>query len=240
VPMGASTSSRASATSQQLPIDEDRHRMLSDARAEASRARAEASLARGEVSRCHCELESLRQCQEHYFMTTVGVSLSAAAVAAATAASITVVVMRRRQTAVLAEAAQNIVDLRRRGAANLQKAERFGHERLAKSLLPVLDSMDALVASGGDAEGAALTRDALHSALRSHDIEQVMPIEGAAFDVSAMEAMFTVPGEESGLVAQVFRPGYMLHGERLLRPAQVGVSAKANPDGLAGPDDKGS
>lgn len=187
--MGASTSSRASsATSQQLPVDEDRHhQMLSDARAEASRARAEASLARGEASRCHCELESLQQCQEQTFMTTVGVSLSAAAVAAATAASITVVVMRRRQTAVLAEAAQNIVDLRRRGAANLQKAERFGHERLAKSLLPVLDSMDALVASGGDAEGAGLTRDALHSALRSHDIEQVMPIKGAAFDVSAME-----------------------------------------------------
>ena len=41
-------------------------------------------------------------------------------------------------------------------------------------------------------------------------------------------------------MAQVFRPGYMLHGERLLRPAQVGVSAKASPDGLASPDDKGS
>ena len=53
-----------------------------------------------------------------------------------------------------------------------------------------------------------------------------------------MEAMLTVPVEGAGgLVQQLLRPGYSLHGERLLRPAQVGVGASTGtPDPSAADD----
>ena len=41
-----------------------------------------------------------------------------------------------------------------------------------------------------------------------------------------MEALYTVPvaaDASTGLVEDIMRPGYVLHGERVLRAAQVGV-----------------
>lgn len=160
----------------------------------------------------------------------------------------------RRNAAALAHLSQELVDVRRRGAAELAKAERFGGERLAKSLLPALDAIDAMcdrqtqrreaVAAGDagatasvesaaadDEEGCRLTASLLHDALRKNGIDKVAPAVGDAFSVDTMEAMMTVPagdaGLSAGLVASVLRPGYVMHGgERCLRPAQVGVASK--------------
>jgi len=89
--------------------------------------------------------------------------------------------------------------------------------------------MDALCeAGGGDEEGSRLTRSAFHDALRKSGIDRVEPSVGEPFDVATMEAMFTVPVEGSaGNVESIVRAGYMMHGERLLRAAQVGVGASA-------------
>ena len=91
-----------------------------------------------------------------------------------------------------------------------------------------LDALDALCeAGGGDPEGANLTRRSMHDALRANGVERCEPAVGDKFDVSMMEAVFTVPvaeGQATGNVEEVFRPGYLLH-ERVLRAAQVGVGA---------------
>lgn len=161
---------------------------------------------------------------------------------------------QKANAAALARVSQEMVDLRRRGAAELQKAERFGSAQLAKSLIPALDAMDALCdtpssANGGgeaEQEGKRLTRAALHDALRANGIEVVAPALGDKFDVAAMEAVHVVPierGRPSGLVESILRPGYVLHGERVLRAAQVGVGAaqESNDSGSGGggPDGDG-
>ena len=130
-----------------------------------------------------------------------------------------------------------MVDVRRRGAAELAKAERYGCEGLARSLVPALDAMDALTAAADDAEGARLTQNSLLDALRSHGISRVSPEVGETFDVDTMEAMYTVPTsevEQGGTVADVLRSGYLLHGERLLRAAQVGVAKLDEQAGAQG------
>lgn len=140
---------------------------------------------------------------------------------------------RRSQAATLAHVSQEMVDLRRRGASELAKAERFAAFKLAKDLVPALDAMDALVADAAPgsatAEGANLTRRTLRDALASHGVSRVEPAIGEPFDVAVMEAMLTVPSADpatTGTVQTVLRPGYVLHGgERVLRAAQVGVGA---------------
>ena len=65
------------------------------------------------------------------------------------------------------------------------------------------------------------------AALQAQSIERVEPEEGTAFDPHVHEAMFTVKAEDgadANVISSVFRPGYVLHGERILRAAQVGVT----------------
>ena len=135
----------------------------------------------------------------------------------------------RRQASSLTRMSQDLIDLRRRGAAEVAKVERYGVAPLAKSLIPTLDAMDQMCAHATDAEGASLTRSTLHTALREHGIEQVAPGKGDVFDTATMEAVMVVPAaEKSGLVETLLRPGYTLHNERILRAAQVGVGQVAD------------
>ena len=48
------------------------------------------------------------------------------------------------------------------------------------------------------------------------------PSKGDDFDPNLHEALFQVPGGDSGKVAQISQIGYKLHG-RTIRPAKVGV-----------------
>jgi molecular chaperone GrpE len=54
----------------------------------------------------------------------------------------------------------------------------------------------------------------------------VKPEEGDQFDPQMHQAMFEapVPGTTAGQIIQVMTEGFLLH-DRLLRPAQVGVSS---------------
>lgn len=217
--MGAS-SSRQDAAADPVPSSSAANLAeLREARAERDRHRSIASLALQEAALLREEHEQL----------ALYVPVGAACVAAASAA-VTFLAVRRRQANVLAEAKQMIVDLKSRNASELSKAQRFAAEPLAKSLVPSLDNLDAMCDADAS-EGALLTRTALHAALREHGIEPVAPEVGGTFDPMRHEAMYTQPtepgGPKAGEVASVFRPGYVLHGERVLRAAQVGVAAEA-------------
>jgi len=88
------------------------------------------------------------------------------------------------------------------------------------------DAADAAVKSV--LEGVELTERELQKSLEKNGVKQFTP-QGEKFDPNKHQAMFEVPTADvpPGHVAQVIQSGYMI-GERVLRPALVGVS-KAVP-----------
>ncbi|MBP9950566.1 MAG: nucleotide exchange factor GrpE, partial [Cypionkella sp.] len=59
-----------------------------------------------------------------------------------------------------------------------------------------------------------------------HGVKAVSPAIGDVFDPELHQAMFEapLPGTKAGQIIQVLLEGFTLH-DRLLRPAQVGVSS---------------
>jgi molecular chaperone GrpE len=73
-------------------------------------------------------------------------------------------------------------------------------------------------------DGVELTERELLKALEKNGVRQFTP-QGEKFDPNVHQAMFEVPDASvpAGSIVQVVQPGYMI-GERVLRPALVGVS----------------
>ena len=73
-------------------------------------------------------------------------------------------------------------------------------------------------------EGVEMTAREMASALERHGIRQVNPL-GEKFDYNLHQAMFEAKdsGQPDGTIVNVVQAGYMI-GERLLRPAMVGVA----------------
>ncbi|MGI3169767.1 nucleotide exchange factor GrpE [Pseudooceanicola sp. C21-150M6] len=123
---------------------------------------------------------------------------------------------------------------RKRADKQRREAELYGGAKLARDLLPVYDNMKRALEAAGERteetaallEGVELTMRELVNTLKKHGIEPVTPEVGDKFDPNLHEAMFEapVPGTKAGEIIQVSAEGFML-GERLLRPAQVGVSS---------------
>lgn len=124
---------------------------------------------------------------------------------------------------------------RKRADKERRDAEQYGGSRLARDLLPVHDNLkralDALTedqrsALPGTVEGIELTLRELNSVFAKHGIQIIAPAVGDKFDPQVHEAMFDapLPGATAGQIIQVMSDGFMLH-DRLLRPAQVGVSS---------------
>ncbi|MBM1220716.1 nucleotide exchange factor GrpE [Ponticoccus sp. SC2-23] len=124
---------------------------------------------------------------------------------------------------------------RKRADRDRREAENYGGSRLARDLLPVYDNLDRALQSvteeqraGNEAllEGIELTKSELVNVFKKHGIEAVAPEVGEKFDPQAHQAMFEapVPGTKAGEIIQVMTVGFYLH-DRLLRPAQVGVSS---------------
>ncbi len=139
--------------------------------------------------------------------------------------------LRDRMLRALAEAE----NMRKRADRDRREAEHYGGSRLSRDLLPVYDNMSrALEAAddisretaGGLIEGVELTLKELLNVLGKHGVKPVTPAIGDKFDPEAHQAMFEapVPGTKAGDIIQVMASGFMLH-DRLLRPAQVGVSS---------------
>lgn len=124
---------------------------------------------------------------------------------------------------------------RKRSEKDRREAENYGGSKLSRDMLPIYDNLKrALEAateeqkeiSGALIEGIELTMREFLSVLKKHGIEVIAPEVGDRFDPKHHQAMFEapVPGTKSGEIIQVAAEGFMLH-DRLLRPAQVGVSS---------------
>ena len=126
-------------------------------------------------------------------------------------------------------------NIRKRGERDRREAEQYGGSRLARDLLPVYDNLKRALdhvteeqRDGGKGliEGIEITMKELISVLGKHGVEPVVPAIGDPFDPQVHQAMFEapVPGTRAGDIIQVMTEGFLLH-DRLLRPAQVGVSS---------------
>ena len=124
---------------------------------------------------------------------------------------------------------------RKRGDRERREAENYGGSKLARDLLPVYDNLkrgleaateEQREVSAALIEGVELTMREVVNVFKKHGIEPISPEIGERFDPQNHEAMFEapVPGTKAGDIIQVMTEGFMLH-DRLLRPAQVGVSS---------------
>lgn len=131
-------------------------------------------------------------------------------------------------------------NLRRRTAKEVDDARQYGISRFANDVLAVADNMhralatlDEEVRGAVDAklmsliEGVELTERELLKTLEKNGVKKFTP-QGEKFDPNLHQAMYEVPNSDvpAGHVAQVIQSGYMI-GERMLRPALVGVSKPA-------------
>ncbi len=124
---------------------------------------------------------------------------------------------------------------RKRSDRDRREAENYGGSKLSRDMLPVYDNMKRALetvseeqreANAALIEGIELTMRELLSVFKKHGIDIIAPEVGDKFDPKMHQAMFEapVPGTKSGDIIQVAAEEFMLH-DRLLRPAQVGVSS---------------
>lgn len=126
--------------------------------------------------------------------------------------------------------AQNI---RRRAEQDIEKAHKYGQERLLSELLPVIDNLErALQAAGADdnellsalKQGVELTLKNFVDCLRKFNVEVLDPV-GEPFDPLFHQAIAMVESNtaEPDSVLSVMQKGYSLNN-RVLRPAMVMVA----------------
>ena len=126
---------------------------------------------------------------------------------------------------------------RKRSDKDRREAENYGGSKLARDMLPVYDNLKRALEAATEEqkeisaallEGVELTMRELLNVFKKHGIEVIAPEVGDRFDPQHHQAMFEapVPGTKAGDIIQVAAEGFMLH-DRLLRPAQVGVSSMA-------------
>jgi len=133
--------------------------------------------------------------------------------------------------------AAEMENLRRRTSRDVQDARAYAIANFARDMLSVsdnlgraLEAIPAETRAAGEAgfkalvEGVEITERSMLSALERHGVKKLAP-QGERFDPNFHQAMFEVPDASvpASTVVQVVQPGYSI-GERVLRPAMVGVS----------------
>ena len=120
---------------------------------------------------------------------------------------------------------------RKRALEETEKTRKYAIESFSQEVLLVKDSLDAaLVIKNATLEsykdGVELTVKQLVAVFDKFNIEELDP-KGDTFDPNFHQAMTEIKDEkaEPGTILQEIQAGYML-GERLLRPALVGVTKK--------------
>jgi len=124
---------------------------------------------------------------------------------------------------------------RKRAQKDRTEAENYGGSKLARDMLPVFNNLKRAVETVTDEqrevagpliEGVELTLRELINVFQKHGIRVIDPQVGDKFDPQQHEAMFEapLPGTQAGEIIQVQAQGFLLH-DRILRPAQVGVSS---------------
>jgi len=133
-------------------------------------------------------------------------------------------------------------NIRKRSQVELANAHKFAVERFAESLLPVVDSLEAAIATGAATleavrGGVELTIRQLRSSFDKAGLKEIAPAPGARFDPHHHQAMAAVESDaEPNSVVATLQKGWSLN-ERVLRPALVTVAkARAAPESPAAND----
>ena len=117
----------------------------------------------------------------------------------------------------------------KRSVVEVEKAHKYGTERLLLELLPVVDNLEHALnnlsedVSESDKEGIDLTLKSFESALDKFGISPIYPIS-EDFDPIQHEAVSVVKDEKhaDNKIVEVMQKGWRLH-ERVIRPARVVV-----------------
>jgi molecular chaperone GrpE len=141
-------------------------------------------------------------------------------------------------------------NLRRRTEREIADAKAYAVTSFARDMLGAADNLRRAQESLPDSarsteepalkaliEGVDLTERDLLKTLERHGVRKIEPL-GEKFDPNMHQAMFEAPDAEvaKGLVSKVVQSGYKI-GERVLRPALVGISAGApKPQAAEGGD----
>ncbi|OVZ58017.1 nucleotide exchange factor GrpE [Pigmentiphaga sp. NML080357] len=120
-------------------------------------------------------------------------------------------------------------NVRRRAQEEVAKAQKFGIESFAESLLPVKDSLEAALAQENQSletlrEGVDVTLKQLTGAFERNKLVEIAPVPGDKFNPHHHQAIASVPSDEpANTVLQTLQKGYMIV-DRVLRPALVTVA----------------
>lgn len=124
-------------------------------------------------------------------------------------------------------------NLRRRTEQDIEKAHKFGQEKLSIELLAVMDNLERSLEAASNSEdeaikairvGVDLTLKSFSDCFSKFNIQVVDPL-GEPFDPQLHQAMSLQENTETepNTVIAVMQKGYTLHG-RVIRPAMVMVS----------------
>jgi molecular chaperone GrpE len=141
----------------------------------------------------------------------------------------------------LLRTAAEMENLRRRSEREIADARQYAISGFARELLAVGDNLGrALESVPGEArehegplstllQGIEMTDRELHRVLEKHGVRKESPA-GQRFDPHRHQAIFEIENGEvaPGTILQVIQPGYAI-GERVLRPALVGVAKAPVP-----------
>lgn len=140
-------------------------------------------------------------------------------------------------------------NLRDRTARQTAEAKQFATQSLIKSIIDVADNLERAASAvpldelHGDKEvdaeralsllrslrdGVLMTDSVLLKIMEKEGVTRYDPL-GEPFDPNLHNALFEVPDatKEPGTVAVVIKKGYLMHGERAVRAADVGVAREA-------------
>ena len=133
----------------------------------------------------------------------------------------------------LARVQADFANSRRRIESEFQSRFDFANEDLIKSLLPVLDNFERALTqdpsktnSADILKGMSMVHQQLSAALTTYRVEEIAPKAGDNFDPENHQALVQQPSDlPEGKVTMLLQRGYAMKG-RVLRPAQVAVSAQ--------------
>lgn len=117
----------------------------------------------------------------------------------------------------------------KRNISDIEKAHKYGIEKLLIELLPVVDNLEHALtnfsnkSSKEDKEGVELTLKSFESALDKFGIRPIYPLN-EQFDPIKHEAVMTSKDlkKQDNEIENIFQRGWELH-ERVVRPARVSV-----------------
>ena len=134
-------------------------------------------------------------------------------------------------------------NIRRRAEQDVERAHKYGQEKLVSELLPVIDNLERALQAAADKDdelvtalkqGVELTLKSFTNCLQKFNVSALDPV-GEPFNPEFHQAMGMMESDtaEPDSEVAVMQKGYTLNG-RVLRPAMVMV-AKA-PSGAGGHD----